>query len=96
MKKIPYREITNTNKIPKKSFVLIFAKISNAFESFDANNCVIEIILAKNIPNISKVNRPVEEVIITNQNVNPAETANALNRGEDNSILNRIDECNKT
>ena len=70
--------------------------MSNAFESFDANNCVIEIIPAKNIPNISKVNKPVEEVIITNQNVNPAETANALNRGEDKSILNRIDECNKT
>ena len=30
--------ITNTNKIPKKSFVLNFAKISNAFESFDAIN----------------------------------------------------------
>ena len=35
-------------------------------------------------------------VIIKNQNENPAVTANDLNLGEDNSILNRIDKSHQT
>ena len=35
-------------------------------------------------------------VIIKNQNENPAVTANDLNLGEDNSILNRIDKSYQT
>jgi hypothetical protein len=35
-------------------------------------------------------------VIIKNQKENPAVTASALNLGEDNSILNWINECYKT
>ena len=36
---------------------------------------------------------PIDDVIIKNQNVNPAVTAIDLNLGEDVFILNRIDEC---
>lgn len=39
---------------------------------------------------IDKTSKKV--VIVTNQNVNPAETVKALNLGEDNFILNRINE----
>jgi hypothetical protein len=42
---------------------------------------------------ISIENIPVDVVIMKNQNDNPAVTASALNRGEDSSILNRIDKC---
>jgi hypothetical protein len=41
-------------------------------------------------------NTPSTFVIIKNQNENPAVIANALNLGEDNSILNRIDESYQT
>ena len=34
--------------------------------------------------------------IMKNQKDKPVDTASALNRGEDNSILNRIDKCYKT
>ena len=47
------------------------------------------------MPSVSKVNKPIEDVMITNQKVNPAETASALNLGDDNYILNRINECDK-
>ena len=57
---------------------------------------MIDTILATNMPSVSKVNKPIEDVMITNQKVNPAETASALNLGDDNSILNRINECDKT
>ncbi len=43
---------------------------------------------------ISIENIPIVLVMIKNQNDKPALTANALNRGEDNSILNWIDKCN--
>ena len=36
---------------------------------------------------------PIAFKIIKNQNENPAVTASDLNRGDDNSILNRINEC---
>ena len=44
----------------------------------------------------SRENTLSELVIMKNQNENPAVTASALNLGEDNSILNRIDECHQT
>jgi len=76
--------------------VLIIAKISNAFESFNAKICVIVIINTRKITSASIENKPEAEVIIKNQKENPAVTASALNLGEDNSILNRIYECCKT
>ena len=76
--------------------MLIIAKMSNAFESLRAKIWVIAIVIATKIANASKENKPVAEEIIKNQKENPAVTANALNLGEDNSILNWIDECHKT
>ena len=76
--------------------MLIIAKMSNDFESFNAKICVMVIINTRKITSASIENKPVAEVIIKNQRVNPAVTANALNLGEDSSILNWINECYKT
>ena len=70
--------------------------MSNAFESFNAKIWVIDIVIATKIVNASKENKPVAEEIIKNHKENPAVTAMALNLGDDNSILNRINECYKT
>ena len=85
-----------TNKIPKNILVLIIAKMSNAFESLNAKIWVIDIVIATKIASASKENKPTAEDIIKNQKENPAVTASALNLGEDNSILNWINECYKT
>ena len=70
--------------------------MSNAFESLNAKICVMVIINTRKITSASIENKPAAEVIIKNQKVNPAVTANALNLDEDSSILNRINECYKT
>ena len=72
------------------------AKISNPFESLTEKIWVIAIVIATKIPSNSNEKTPIPTVIITNQNENPAVTANDLNLGDDNSILNRIDECYQT
>ena len=76
--------------------MLIIAKMSNAFESFNAKICVMVIINTRKITSASIENKPETEVIIKNQKENPAVTANALNLDEDSSILNRINECYET
>jgi hypothetical protein len=83
-------EITVPNKIPRNIFVLIIAKISNPFEIFFANICVILRTAATKIIKISIENIPVDDVMIKNQKDNPAVTAMDLNRGELVCILNRI------
>ena len=80
------------NKIPKNIFVLITAKRSNPFEILFANICVIVRIIVIKIISNSKEKNPVLEIIIKNQNDNPAVTVNDLNLGELACILNRIDE----
>ena len=70
--------------------------MSNAFESFNAKICVIVIINTRKIISASIENKPVAEEIIKNHKENPAVTAMALNLGDDNSILNRINECYQT
>ena len=70
--------------------------MSNAFESFNAKICVMVIVNIRKITSDSIENKPVVEVIIKNQRVNPAVTANALNLSEDSSILNWINERYKT
>ena len=75
--------------------MLIIAKMSNAFESFNAKICVMIIINTRKITSASIENKPEADVIIKNQKENPAVTASALNLGEDNSILNWINECYK-
>ena len=46
-----------------------------------------------NVPSASKEKKPIDAEIIKNQKVNPAVTANDLNLGDENCILNRINEC---
>ena len=89
-------DTTKINKIPKKIFVLIIANMSKPFESLTANICVIIKTVATNTASTSKENNPIADVIIKNQKENPAVTARLLNRGEESSILNRINECCKT
>ena len=84
------------NNIPKKILVLIIANISNPLESFTVKIWVIITITITKPANSSKEKIPTIEEIIKNQKENPAVTANDLNLGEDNSILNRINECNQT
>ena len=67
--------------------------MSNPFESFIANICVTLRTIATNIIKISIENIPVDDVMIKNQNDNPAVTARDLNRGELVCILNRVDKC---
>ena len=76
----------NINIIPKKTFVLNIAKISNTFEILLAKISVKLTILATNIPNSSKVKKLNALEIIKNQNVIPAETVNALNFEDERSI----------
>ena len=84
------------NKIPRNTFVLNIAKISNPLEIFFANIWVIVITTPIKISKNSIENTLKLELIIKNQNENPAVTANDLNLGEDNSILNRIDKSHQT
>ena len=92
MKNIPYSDITKINNIPKNILVLIIAKISNPFESLKEKICVIVIVIARKIPSNSKEKTPMLVVIIINQKEKPAVTANALNFGDESSILDRINE----
>ena len=57
--------------------------MSRPLESFLEKIWVIVNILAMKINRYSIENNPNEEVIIKNQNVNPAVTATDLNLGED-------------
>ena len=54
------------------------------------------IVIPKKIANNSSEKRLVDAVIKKNQNEKPAVTASALNRGEDTSILDRINKCHQT
>ena len=67
--------------------------MSNPFESLRAKICVITNIDAIKIKKSSTENRLTEIVIMKNQNDSPAVTAILLNRGEDSSNLDRINEC---
>ena len=68
------------------------ANMSNTLDTFNDKICIkVKTIIIK-IANASNENTPTIEVIIKNHKVNPADTANALNLGEDSSILNRINE----
>ena len=52
--------------------------------------------LAMKTSNISNENIPIAEIIMKNQNERPAVTATDLKRGDDNSILNRINKSHQT
>ena len=66
--------------------------MSRAFETFNANSCINGKTITTKITKASIEKPTIADVIITNQKVKPADTARALKRGEDRSILNRIDE----
>ena len=79
--------MTNTNKIPSKIFVLIYAKTSSPLEIFFASICVmVRIIIIKIIKN-SIENELRLELITKNQNESPAVTTSALNLGDDVCII---------
>ena len=96
LNKIPYIEITKMNSAPRNTLVLITAKISKPFEIFEENTWVMVKTLAIKMSNISNEKMPDTEVIMKNQNVRPAVTATDLKRGDDNSILYRIDKSHQT
>ena len=79
------------NSAPRNILVLIIAKISNPFDIFEEKIWVIAKTLPMKISIISNENMPDTEIIIKNQNERPAVTATDLKRGDDSSILNRID-----
>ena len=79
------------NSAPRNILVLIIAKISNPFDIFEEKIWVIAKTLPMKISIISNENMPDTEIIIKNQNERPAGTATDLKRGDDSSILNRID-----
>lgn len=74
----------------------MIAKISNPFESFNEKICVITNTDAIKIAKNSNEKLPSADVIIKNQNDNPAVTASDLNLGDDVCILYRINECYET
>jgi len=79
------------NKIPTKIFVLIRANKSKPFDSFIAKIWVTIATEITKTDNNSYERMPIAAEIIVNQNEIPVVTATALNLGDDNSILNRID-----
>ena len=84
------------NSPPKNIFVLIMAKMSRPFEILYEKICVIINVDAIKITNISRENCFTEFVIIKNHKEIPEDTASDLNLGEDNSMLNRINECHES
>ena len=71
----------------------MIAKISNALESLTEKICVKTRTITTKAANVSKEKTPIAVDIMKNQKENPAVTARALNLGEENSILNWINEC---
>ena len=66
------------------------AKTSKAFETFTDKICIKGKTTRIKMINISMEKIPTILVIIKNQKEKPVETVRALNLGEDNSILDRI------
>lgn len=90
LNKIPYRDITKIYKIPKKIFVLIFAKRSKALDIFFEKIWVKINIIPTKSANIS--NEKILNVVVNtkNQNEKPKVTANALKLLDETCILYRI------
>ena len=94
LNKTPYKEITETKSSPKKNFVLKSAKISNTFDTLRERICIKGKTITMKTIKDSIENIPKEVIMTRYQKENPADTASALNLGDDNSILDRIDESN--
>ena len=77
-------DIIKINNKPRNTVVLKIANLSNPFETLYTKICVIVKIEIEKINNDSYEKYPVAELIMINQKVNPAVTANDLKRGDDN------------
>ena len=82
------------NNKPRNIFVLTIATMLRTLDILVAKIWVMTPIPATTKNIVSIVNRFKVIDIMKNQNDIPAVTANALNLGDDNSILNWINECN--
>ena len=85
------------NTVPKnmlrKIFVLIIANTSSPFEIFVASICVVTRTDTMKTSSASIEKYPIDDIIMKNQNDNPAVTASDLNLGEDVSMLYWINKC---
>ena len=68
--------------------------MSNPFEIFDVNTCVIMSVDTTKIIKYSRTNIPKLEESMKTQNDMPAVTANDLNLGDEVCILYRINKSN--
>ncbi len=89
-------DITKIKSAPRKILVLIIAKTSNPFEIFGAKIWVTASTDTMKITNNSRVNTPIPEVMMKNQNESPAVTASDLNLGDDTCILYWINKCDQS
>jgi len=69
----------------------MIANVSKPFDTFFAKIWVRMITTRTNETKSSIEKTRIVDAIIKNQNENPMVTVSALNRGDDNSILDRID-----
>lgn len=76
--------------------VLTIAKTSNTLDNFIEKICVKVKVIPTKITKATRENRPIADDITKNQRENPNVTAIDLNRGEDNSILYRINKRDKS
>lgn len=77
---MPYNEITNMKTIPRKTFVFIAAKISNALVSLLAKIWVAIASTATKPTKRYHVKMSAADVSIKNHRENPAVTVSALKR----------------
>ena len=81
--------------MPRNILVLNIANKSKIRDSLNEKIWVIVINDTTKIAKSSTVKKFRDDEIIKNQKENPAVIANDLNLGEDNSILNWVNECYK-
>ena len=93
---MPYIEITKMNNAPRSILVLITANISKPHASLKESIWETVNTIAIKISKISNENNPNVVVNMKNQNDKPDATAIDLKRGDDNSILYRIDKRYQT
>ena len=73
--------------------MLIISNTSSPFEIFAESICVVTRTDAMKTSSASVEKYPIADIIMKNQNDNPAVTASDLNLGEDVSMLYWINKC---
>lgn len=84
------------NIIPKNTLLFTTVNTSKPLDTLKEKICVITTTTITNIKNASTENSPMAYVIMKNHSENPAVTANALKRGEENSMSYWVNHCDKT